>query len=89
MLEAGCGEGYGADLIAYVARQVIAVDYDDCGGPCPEPLSPSGGDASKFLAELPAVRTRRVDVVVNFQSSSICGIVPIQPARPGTAGPDC
>ena len=28
MLEAGCGEGYGADLIASVARTVIAVDYD-------------------------------------------------------------
>lgn len=29
MLEAGCGEGYGADLIASVARQVVAVDYDE------------------------------------------------------------
>ncbi len=29
VLEAGCGEGYGADLIAGVARRVIAVDYDE------------------------------------------------------------
>ena len=28
VLEAGCGEGYGADLIARVARRVVAVDYD-------------------------------------------------------------
>jgi SAM-dependent methyltransferase len=28
VLEAGCGEGYGADLIAGVARRVIALDYD-------------------------------------------------------------
>src|SRR3984893_18055974 len=28
VLEAGCGEGYGADLIAGVARRVVAVDYD-------------------------------------------------------------
>ncbi|GAH28911.1 unnamed protein product, partial [marine sediment metagenome] len=29
VLEAGCGEGYGADLIAGVARRVIALDYDE------------------------------------------------------------
>ena len=29
VLEAGCGEGYGADLIADVARSVIGVDYDE------------------------------------------------------------
>src|SRR6201986_2777747 len=29
VLEAGCGEGYGADLIAGVARRVVAVDYDE------------------------------------------------------------
>ncbi|WP_073455825.1 class I SAM-dependent methyltransferase [Pseudonocardia thermophila] len=28
VLEAGCGEGYGADLLAGVARRVLAVDYD-------------------------------------------------------------
>jgi SAM-dependent methyltransferase len=28
VLEAGCGEGYGADLIATGARQVLALDYD-------------------------------------------------------------
>lgn len=28
VLEAGCGEGYGADLISTVARQVVALDYD-------------------------------------------------------------
>ena len=29
VLEAGCGEGYGADLIAGVARRVIGLDYDE------------------------------------------------------------
>ncbi|BCI89999.1 hypothetical protein NIIDMKKI_52050 [Mycobacterium kansasii] len=29
VLEAGCGEGYGADLIAEVARRVVAIDYDE------------------------------------------------------------
>src|SRR6478672_7996287 len=29
VLEAGCGEGYGADLIAGHARRVVAVDYDE------------------------------------------------------------
>jgi SAM-dependent methyltransferase len=28
VLDAGCGEGYGADLLADVARRVIAVDHD-------------------------------------------------------------
>jgi SAM-dependent methyltransferase len=28
VLEAGCGEGYGADLLAGVARRVLALDYD-------------------------------------------------------------
>ena len=28
VLEAGCGEGYGADLLARVARRVVALDYD-------------------------------------------------------------
>lgn len=29
VLEAGCGEGYGADLMAEQARSVIALDYDE------------------------------------------------------------
>ncbi|MDT7576878.1 MAG: hypothetical protein QOH17_3211, partial [Pseudonocardiales bacterium] len=28
VLEAGCGEGYGAELLADVAGHVIALDYD-------------------------------------------------------------
>ncbi|MGI5125374.1 class I SAM-dependent methyltransferase [Pseudonocardia sp. CA-107938] len=28
VLEAGCGEGYGADLLAGMARRVLALDYD-------------------------------------------------------------
>lgn len=28
VLEAGCGEGYGAALLAFTARRVVAVDYD-------------------------------------------------------------
>src|SRR4029077_3897360 len=33
VLEAGCGEGYGADLIAGVARRVIGLDYDESAVP--------------------------------------------------------
>jgi len=29
VLEAGCGEGYGADRIAAVAGTVLGIDYDD------------------------------------------------------------
>ena len=39
VLEVGCGEGYGADLLAGVARRVVALDYDAAAvGPRRAPL---------------------------------------------------
>ena len=47
VLEAGCGEGYGADLIADVAHQVIGLDYDESAvAHVQRPLS-AGGDAPR------------------------------------------
>lgn len=66
VLEAGCGEGYGADLIATVARRVIALDYDEAA------VAHVRGRYSRVeamqanLAELP-LPDESVDVVVNFQ----------------------
>jgi SAM-dependent methyltransferase len=66
LLEAGCGEGYGAARLAEVARRVLALDYD--AGACthvalryPEVLAVRGN-----LASLP-VADAAVDVVVNLQ----------------------
>jgi len=66
VLEAGCGEGYGADLIAGVARRVLAVDYDEAT------VSHVRGRYRRVdvlqanLAKLP-LPDASVDVVVNFQ----------------------
>src|SRR5215212_787536 len=56
VLEAGCGEGYGADLIADVARRVIGLDYDET-------------TVAHVRARYPRVDMPdgSVDVVVNFQ----------------------
>ncbi|MQA62733.1 MAG: methyltransferase domain-containing protein [Actinophytocola sp.] len=66
VLEAGCGEGYGAGLIAAVARRVIALDYD-------EPTTchvargyPEIEVVRGNLAYLP-MRGASIDVVANFQ----------------------
>ncbi|WP_033291969.1 class I SAM-dependent methyltransferase [Amycolatopsis jejuensis] len=66
VLEAGCGEGYGASLIARKARQVLALDYDV---PTTEHVArryPDVAVARANLAYLP-VRDGSVDVVANFQ----------------------
>src|SRR3984957_20564778 len=66
VLEAGCGEGYGADLIAEGARRVVAVDYDEAA------VGPVGSRCPRVevmqanLAEL-ALPDASMDVVVNFQ----------------------
>jgi SAM-dependent methyltransferase len=66
VLEAGCGEGYGAALLAGVARRVVAVDYD---------LSTIGHAARAY--RLPALRGNLValpfadasfDVVCSLQT---------------------
>jgi SAM-dependent methyltransferase len=66
VLEAGCGEGYGADLIAGVARRVVAVDYDEAAVAHVRGRYPRVDVMQANLAELP-LPDASVDVVVNFQ----------------------
>ena len=66
VLEAGCGEGYGADLLAGVARRVVAVDYDAATVAHVRVRYPSVEVTEGNLAELP-LADASVDVVVNFQ----------------------
>jgi SAM-dependent methyltransferase len=66
VLEAGCGEGYGADLIADVARRVVAVDYDASAVAHVRGRYPRVEVMQANLAELP-LPDASVDVVVNFQ----------------------
>jgi SAM-dependent methyltransferase len=66
VLEAGCGEGYGADLIADVARQVIGLDYDEATVAHVRARYPRVNMRHGNLAELP-LPDGSVDVVVNFQ----------------------
>lgn len=66
VLEAGCGEGYGADLIADVARRVVAVDYDAAAVAHVRTRYPRVQVVAANLASLPLPDTS-VDVVVNFQ----------------------
>lgn len=66
VLEAGCGEGYGADLIAGVARRVVAVDYDAAAVAHVRARYPRVEVLQANLAELP-LPDASVDIVVNFQ----------------------
>ena len=66
VLEAGCGEGYGADLIAGVARRVIGLDYDESAVAHVRARYPRVEMRHGNLAELP-LPDGDVDVVVNFQ----------------------
>jgi SAM-dependent methyltransferase len=66
VLEAGSGEGYGADLIADVARTVIGLDYDDSAVAHVRARYPRVDMRQGNLAELP-LADASVDVVVNFQ----------------------
>jgi SAM-dependent methyltransferase len=66
VLEAGFGEGYGADLLAGVARRVIGVDYDDSAVAHVRFRYPRVEVHQGNLAELP-LPDGAVDVVVNFQ----------------------
>lgn len=66
VLEAGCGEGYGADLIASVARRVVAVDYDAATVAHVQTRYPRVSVIEGNLAALP-LPDASVDVVVNFQ----------------------
>lgn len=66
VLEAGCGEGYGAQLIAGVARRVVAVDYDETAVAHVRSRYPRVDVMQANLAELP-LPNASMDVVVNFQ----------------------
>ncbi len=66
VLEAGCGEGYGAKMIAEVAERVIALDYD---AECVRHVArayPAVSPVRGNLAWLP-LRDGSVDVVANLQ----------------------
>ncbi len=66
VLEAGFGEGYGADLLAGVARRVTGVDYDDSAVAHVRARYPRVKVIQGNLADLP-LPGASVDVVVNFQ----------------------
>lgn len=66
VLEAGCGEGYGADMLAGVASQVIGLDYDESAIAHVKARYPRVDMRAGNLAELP-LPDASVDVVVNFQ----------------------
>jgi len=66
VLEAGCGEGYGADLIASAARRVVAVDYDATTVEHVRARYPRVQVLAGNLAAVP-MPDASVDVVVNFQ----------------------
>lgn len=66
VLEAGCGEGYGADLLASVARRVVAVDYDAATVAHVRDRYPRVAVLAANLAALP-IPDASIDVVVNFQ----------------------
>ncbi len=66
VLEAGCGEGYGADLITDVAGRVIGLDYDELTVAHVRARYPRVDVRHGNLASLP-LPDGSVDVVVNFQ----------------------
>ncbi|MBJ7384507.1 MAG: class I SAM-dependent methyltransferase [Mycolicibacterium sp.] len=66
VLEAGSGEGYGADLLTGVARRVVGLDYDDSAVAHVRARYPRVEMLHGNLAELP-LTDGEVDVVVNFQ----------------------
>jgi SAM-dependent methyltransferase len=66
VLEAGCGEGYGADLLAGAAASVLALDYDPLTAAHVALRYPRVGVARTNLVALP-VRDRGCDAVVSLQ----------------------
>ncbi|OLR91645.1 class I SAM-dependent methyltransferase [Actinokineospora bangkokensis] len=66
VLEAGCGEGYGADLLARTADRVVGLDYDATTAAHVAKAYPGVRTVRGNLAALP-VRTGAVDVVANLQ----------------------
>ncbi|ODU03337.1 MAG: SAM-dependent methyltransferase [Pseudonocardia sp. SCN 72-86] len=66
VLEAGCGEGYGTDLVAGRAERVLALDYDVPTLRHVARRYPRVAPARANLVALP-VATESVDVVVSLQ----------------------
>jgi len=66
VLEAGCGEGYGADLLARDAKLVLGLDYDATTANHVAKAYPAVRVTRANLAALP-VRSSTVDVLANFQ----------------------
>lgn len=66
VLEAGCGEGYGAGLIAERAERVVALDYDQPTTAHVARRYPEVAVARGNLAYLP-IASSTMDVVANFQ----------------------
>jgi SAM-dependent methyltransferase len=66
VLEAGCGEGYGADLIAGNARRVIALDYDEATVAHVRARYPRVDVIEANLTEVP-LPDGSVDAVVSLQ----------------------
>ncbi len=66
VLEAGAGEGYGAAMVAGLARRVLAVDYDEAASRHAGASYPEIGVVRGNLASLP-VRDAAIDVAVNLQ----------------------
>jgi SAM-dependent methyltransferase len=66
VLEAGCGEGYGADLLAERARMVLGLDYDEHTTKHVARGYPRVHAIRGNLACLP-VRTSTIDIVANLQ----------------------
>ena len=66
VLEAGCGEGYGADLLATVARRVVGLDYDALTVAHVRRAYPRVHAVRGNLATLPLALST-VDVVANLQ----------------------
>ncbi|SDF67192.1 class I SAM-dependent methyltransferase [Pseudonocardia oroxyli] len=66
VLEAGCGEGYGADLLTAAGATVLGLDYDETTAAHVARRYPRVGVARANLVALP-VRTAGVDAVVSLQ----------------------
>ncbi|MFI6867350.1 class I SAM-dependent methyltransferase [Nocardia sp. NPDC050406] len=66
VLEAGSGEGYGANMIAEVAERVIGLDYDDSAVAHVRARYPRVEMIQGNLADL-SLDDDSVDIVVNFQ----------------------
>jgi SAM-dependent methyltransferase len=66
VLEAGCGEGYGADLLAEVAARVVALDYEPLTTEHVRARYPRLDVLRGNLATLP-MASASIDVIANFQ----------------------